>query len=80
VLQDSPISRAIRQMARTACGLPATPEKKKGFFLFRKRKGKQPLPEPSHKANVWSLPDSPREEDEWSLLEPSRKTAKAAAR
>ncbi len=35
VLQDSPIARSIRQMARTACGLPASPEKKKGFFLFR---------------------------------------------
>ncbi|MGA2350474.1 MAG: AAA family ATPase [Terracidiphilus sp.] len=34
-LEDSPISRAIRQMARTACGLPASPEKKKGFSLFR---------------------------------------------
>jgi pilus assembly protein CpaE len=31
-LEDSPISRAIRQMARTACGLPAQPEKKRGFF------------------------------------------------
>jgi pilus assembly protein CpaE len=29
---DSPISRVIRQMARTACGLP--PEKKKKGFLF----------------------------------------------
>jgi pilus assembly protein CpaE len=33
-LQDSPISKVIRQMARTACGLPANPEKK-GFSLFR---------------------------------------------
>jgi len=33
-LGDSPISRAIRQMARTACGLPATPEKKKSFSFF----------------------------------------------
>jgi pilus assembly protein CpaE len=37
VLQDSPISRAIRQMARTACGLPAGPEKKKGFSFFRRK-------------------------------------------
>ena len=29
-LQDSPISKVIRRMARTACGLPANPEKK-GF-------------------------------------------------
>jgi pilus assembly protein CpaE len=36
-LEDSPISRAIRQMARTACGLPANPEKKKNFSLFRGR-------------------------------------------
>jgi Flp pilus assembly CpaE family ATPase len=32
-LEDSPISRLIRQMARTACGLPAIQEKKKGFSL-----------------------------------------------
>ncbi|MGC9159007.1 MAG: AAA family ATPase, partial [Terracidiphilus sp.] len=32
-LEDSPISRLIRQMARTACGLPAIPEKKSGFSL-----------------------------------------------
>ncbi len=35
VLQDSPLARAIRQMARTACGLPALAERKKGFFLSR---------------------------------------------
>jgi pilus assembly protein CpaE len=36
-LGDSPISRVIRQMARTACGLPPNPEKKKnGFSLFKK--------------------------------------------
>jgi pilus assembly protein CpaE len=33
-LEDSPISDVIRQMARTACGLSAHPEKKKGFSLF----------------------------------------------
>jgi pilus assembly protein CpaE len=33
-LGDSPISRTIRQMARSACGLPLNPEKKKGFKLF----------------------------------------------
>jgi pilus assembly protein CpaE len=35
VFQDSPIARAIRQMARNACGLSANPEKKKSFSLFR---------------------------------------------
>ncbi len=35
-LTDSPISRAIRQMARAACGLTAASEKEKGFSLFRK--------------------------------------------
>jgi pilus assembly protein CpaE len=34
VLEDSPISRVIRQMARKACGLSANPEKKKRFTLF----------------------------------------------
>ncbi|MGA3373892.1 MAG: AAA family ATPase [Terracidiphilus sp.] len=36
-LQDSPISRVIRQMARTACGLPPDAEKKKGFSLFGRK-------------------------------------------
>ena len=35
VLEDSPIARVIRQMARTACGLPANPAKRSGFSLFR---------------------------------------------
>jgi len=35
-LEDSPISRVIRQMARTASGLPANPEKKRRFGLFGK--------------------------------------------
>jgi pilus assembly protein CpaE len=29
---DTPITRVLRQMARTACGLPPTP-KKKGFLF-----------------------------------------------
>jgi len=33
-LKDSPISRVIWQMSRTACGLSANPEKKKRFNLF----------------------------------------------
>jgi len=32
-LEDSAISRLIRQMARSACGLPAVQEKKQGFSL-----------------------------------------------
>ena len=32
-LADSPTSRLIRQMARSVCGLPGTPEKKTGFSL-----------------------------------------------
>jgi pilus assembly protein CpaE len=33
-LADSPISRVIRQMARAACNLSPTPDKKKRFSLF----------------------------------------------
>lgn len=33
-LEDSPISRVIRKMARSASGLPENPEKKKRFGLF----------------------------------------------
>jgi pilus assembly protein CpaE len=34
VLEDSPISRAIKKMARTACGLPASAPGKKRFKIF----------------------------------------------
>jgi pilus assembly protein CpaE len=33
-LEDSMIARAIQDMARTAAGMPAKPEKKRGFSLF----------------------------------------------
>lgn len=33
-LEDSMIARAIQEMARAACGMPAKAEKKKGFSLF----------------------------------------------
>jgi hypothetical protein len=33
-LEDSQIARAIQDMARTAAGMPAKSEKKKGFSLF----------------------------------------------
>ena len=33
-LGDSAIAAVIRQMARTACGLPAVAEKKRRFSLF----------------------------------------------
>lgn len=32
--EDSSVSRVIRQMARTACGLPKNPKKKSAFSLF----------------------------------------------
>ncbi|MGD0830001.1 MAG: hypothetical protein ABR907_03590 [Terracidiphilus sp.] len=34
-LEDSPISRLVHQMARTACGMPAAPEKKGGGFSLK---------------------------------------------
>lgn len=34
VMEDSPISRVVRQMARIACGLPKTSKKKSSFSLF----------------------------------------------
>ena len=49
-LEDSPISRLIRQMARSACGLPAVPEKKTGFSLkslSRSISGRSSAPEAS---------------------------------
>jgi pilus assembly protein CpaE len=79
-LQDSPISKVIHQMARSACGLPANSKKKRGFFLFGRRKETKPLSQPAHPAGLWPLPDPPREEDEWSFPEPSHKASKAATR
>jgi pilus assembly protein CpaE len=35
-LDDSAIARVIQDMARAACGMPAKPEKRKGFSLFNK--------------------------------------------
>ena len=40
VLEDSPISRLIRQMAISICGQRSTPTKKKGFKLFGRQSGK----------------------------------------
>jgi pilus assembly protein CpaE len=40
-LEDSAASRAIRQMARAACGLATLPEKKKSFGLFGQGKNIQ---------------------------------------
>ena len=39
VMEDSPLSRLIRQMAISVCGQRATPRKKKGFKLFGKQSG-----------------------------------------
>jgi pilus assembly protein CpaE len=41
-LADTPISNVIRQMARTACGMSANPDKKKGFSLFGRKKDPWP--------------------------------------
>ena len=49
-LEDSPISRLIRQMTRSASGLPAIPEKKTGFSLkslSRSISGRSSAPEAS---------------------------------
>src|ERR1035438_9137859 len=44
-LENTPISNVIRQMARTACGMPANPDKKKGFSLFGRKKDPCPRSE-----------------------------------
>ncbi len=41
-LEKTPISNVIRQMARTACGMSANPEKKKGFSFFGRKKDTLP--------------------------------------
>ena len=79
-LQDSPISKVIHQMARSACGLPANSKKKRGFSLFGRRKEAKPLSQPAHPVGLWPLPDPSREEDEWTFPESSHKASKAATR
>jgi pilus assembly protein CpaE len=78
VLQDSPISRAIHQMARAACGLPAKSPKKRGFFRFWKRKEDNSTP--VHQTDLWSLPDPPRKANKWSFPDSSRKAVKTGSR
>jgi len=41
-LEDSPISSVIRQMARSACGISANSDKRKGFSLFGRKKDPWP--------------------------------------
>ena len=43
VLKDSPVSRVIRQMVRTTCGINPNPEKKKLFSLFGSKPEKLPI-------------------------------------
>jgi Flp pilus assembly CpaE family ATPase len=63
-LEDSPISRLIRQMTRTAAGLPAIPEKKAGFSLkslSRSLAGRSSTPETSSftQLGLGTGPDTP---------------------
>jgi Flp pilus assembly CpaE family ATPase len=62
---DSPTSRLIRQMARSVCGLPATPDKKAGFSLRNLSKSvaekppsvvPAPVVAPEKLKIVWSAP------------------------
>ncbi|MGD0800543.1 MAG: AAA family ATPase [Terracidiphilus sp.] len=59
-LEDSPISRLIHRMSRTACGLPATPEKKSGFSLksFRSISGRSSAPDESQALTQLGLTSS----------------------
>ncbi|MGA9072352.1 MAG: AAA family ATPase [Terracidiphilus sp.] len=63
-LEDSPISRLIRQMARTATGLPTTQEKKAGFSLkslSRSFSGRSSAPEENSNFTQLGLGSSPDE-------------------
>ncbi len=72
-LEDSPISRLIRQMARTACGLPATPEKGSGFSLKKISRSISAKMAPSEEALAPAQPVPAREPE-------SAVSAPAAAR
>jgi pilus assembly protein CpaE len=78
-LQDSPISRAIHQMSRAACGLPANAKKKRGFLFWRRKEEKQP-PRPAHQADLYPLPDPPRETEEWAFPVSLHQASKAGGR
>ena len=75
-LEDSPISRLIRQMARTACGMPAVQEKKAGFSLkslSRSFSGRSSTSEESSnftQLGLGSGPDHPVEERPAAAPEP----------
>jgi Flp pilus assembly CpaE family ATPase len=61
-LEDSPISRLIHQMARTACGLPPVPEKRGGFSLkslSRSISGRVSSPEEPHSLTQLGLTSGP---------------------
>jgi Flp pilus assembly CpaE family ATPase len=62
-MEDSPISRVIRQMARTACGLPAIQEKGTGFSLkkiSRSISAKMSTPEESSAFTQLGLSSGPQ--------------------
>ncbi|MGD0546881.1 MAG: AAA family ATPase, partial [Terracidiphilus sp.] len=62
-LEDSPISRLIRQMSRSACGLPAVAEKKSGGFslksLSRSISGRSSAPDVSSSLTQLGLGSTP---------------------
>jgi len=65
-LEDSPISRLIRQMARTVCGLPPIPEKRGGFSLKSFSRGfssKPHLPSESSALTKLGLTSGPENGD-----------------
>jgi len=54
-LEDSPISRLIRQMARAACGLPPVQEKRRGFSLKSFSRGFSSKSSPSEESSLTQL-------------------------
>jgi Flp pilus assembly CpaE family ATPase len=72
-LEDSAISRLIRQMARSACGLPAVQEKKQGFSLkslSRSLSAKMSTPDESPTLTQLGLVSGPDDEAATSETRP----------
>jgi Flp pilus assembly CpaE family ATPase len=78
-LEDSPISRLIRQMARTACGLPATQDKKSGGFSLKSlsRTFASKISTPDESSSLMSLGLDPSEDKAGTTQDASEKSAYA---
>ena len=77
-LEDSPISRLIRQMARAACGLPPVQEKRRGFSLKSFSRGFSSKSTDSDESSLTQLGLGSDTDDDTERPEPRAKTPERA--